>query len=184
MIFKLSNKSLQMKKLPINAFCGSNYRIIIPCNVPASGFLLGLPGLQVWSQCPEPSPPSKITLANQLGVWLWEIQLPCCCWAWRATQDFTMAASNEYQSMDQMRTITSAKSYRVEGLVDIYLSQNTPKRKPYSGDGSRQMCNSVSRVLPFSVSRSSIIIIAWTKFYGYVYCYHTCLALPLLNRYF
>ena len=34
--------------------------------------------LKALSQSPEA--PSKITLANQLGVWLCEIQLPCCCY--------------------------------------------------------------------------------------------------------
>lgn len=44
------------------------------------------------------------------------------------TQDFTNAASNEYRSTDHMRTITSTKSYRVEGIQSkIFIwCQNTP----------------------------------------------------------
>ena len=87
MVYKLPNKSLQMKKRIRNAFCG------LFSFVPANGFFLGLLGfqkyLQVLSQCPPP-PTSKIALANHLKVWLHEIQLPCCCIAaWTLTNRFT-----------------------------------------------------------------------------------------------
>lgn len=55
-----------------------------------------------------------------------------------------MAAGNEHQSTDQMRTATSAKSYRVEGMTDIHLSQNTQGRKSYSGGMAAGKCVCVS----------------------------------------